>query len=65
MLIVLIVSLRNMSWNQPGGNVLYLILSSQNELVDNVKKHEPLSSSDHNQIQFNINVNTGNAYKKQ
>ena len=48
-----------------GGNVLYLILSSQNELVDNVKEHEPLGSSDHNQIQFNINVNTGNAYKKQ
>ena len=32
-----------------GGNVLDLILSSQNELVDNVKVHEPLGSSDHNQ----------------
>ena len=32
------------------GNVLDLILSSQNELVDNVKIHEPLGSSDHNQI---------------
>ena len=39
-----------------GGNVLDLILSSQNELVDNVKLHEPLGSSDHNQIHFNIKV---------
>ena len=45
-----------------GGNVL--ILSSQNELVDNVKVHEPLGSSDHNQIHFNIKVKTGNTYKK-
>ena len=48
-----------------GGNVLDLILSSQNELVDNVKVHEPLGSSDHNQIHFNIKVKTGNTYKKQ
>ena len=34
--------------------MLDLILSSQNELVDNVKVHEPLGSSDHNQIHFNI-----------
>ena len=47
-----------------GGNVLDLILSSQNELVDNVKVHEPLGSSDHKQIHFNIKVKTGNAYKK-
>ena len=47
------------------GNVLDLILSSQNELVDNVKVHEPLGSSDHNQIHFNIKVKTGNTYKKQ
>ena len=45
------------------GNVLDLILSSQNELVDNVKVHEPLGSSDHNQIHFNIKVKTGNTYK--
>ena len=45
------------------GNVLDLILSSQDELVDNVKVHEPLGSSDHNQIHFNIK--TGNTYKKQ
>ena len=47
-----------------GWNVLGLILSSQNELVDNVKVPEPLGSSDHNQIQFNIKVKTRNAYKK-
>ena len=45
------------------GNVLDLILSSQNELVDNVKVHELLGSSDHNQIHFNIKVKTGNTYK--
>ena len=36
--------------------MLDLILSSQNELVDNVKVHEPSGSSDHNQIHFNIKV---------
>ena len=46
-----------------GGNVLDLILSSQNELVDNVNIHEPLGSSDHNQIHFNIKVKTGSTYK--
>ena len=46
-----------------GGNVLDLILSSQNELVDNVKIHELLSSSDHSQIHFNIKVKTVNTYK--
>ena len=35
--------------------VLYLVLSSQKEFVDNVKIHEPLGSSDHNQLHFNIN----------
>ena len=47
------------------GNVLDVMLSSQNELVDNVKVHEPLGSSDHNQIHFNIKVKTGKTYKKQ
>ena len=45
--------------------MLDLILSSQNKLVDNVKIHEPLGSSDHNQIHFNIKVKTGTTYKKQ
>ena len=39
-----------------GENVLDLVLSSQNELVDNVKIHEPLGNSDHNQIYFDIKV---------
>ena len=37
-------------------NVLDIVLSSQKELVDNVKIHEPLGKSDHNQIHFDINV---------
>ena len=39
-----------------GGRVLYLVLSSQKELVDNVKIQEPLGSSDHNQVHFNIKI---------
>ena len=39
-----------------GENVLDIVLSSQNKLVDNVKIHEPLSNSDHNQIHFDIKV---------
>ena len=39
-----------------GENVLDIVLSSQNELVDNVKIHEPLGNSDHSQIHFDINV---------
>ena len=39
-----------------GENVLDKVLSSQKELVDNVKIHEPLGNSDHNQIHFDINV---------
>ena len=34
---------------------LYIVLSSQKELVDNVEIKEPLGSSDHNQMHFNIN----------
>ena len=39
-----------------GDNVLDTVLSSQKEFVDNVKLHEPLGNSDHNQIHFEINV---------
>ena len=39
-----------------GDNVLDIVLSSQKELVDNVKIREPLGNSDHNQIYFDINV---------
>ena len=39
-----------------GGNVLDVVLSSQKELVDNIKIHEQFGNSDHNQIHFDINV---------
>ena len=39
-----------------GGRVLYLVLSSQKEFVDNVKIQEPLGSSDHNPVHFNIKI---------
>ena len=38
-----------------GHNALGIVLSSQKELVDNIKIHEPLGNSDHNQIHFDIN----------
>ena len=40
--------------------VLYIVLSSQKELVDNVKIKEPLGSSDHNQMHFDINIKSDN-----
>ena len=46
-----------------GDNVLDLVLSSQNELVDNVKIHEPLGNSDHNQIHLDIKVKSENTNK--
>ena len=36
--------------------VLDIVLSSQKECVDNVVIQEPLGSSDHNQLHFNINI---------
>ena len=39
--------------------MLDLILSTQNDLVDNVNGHEPLGSSDHDQIHFNIKIKQG------
>ena len=47
-----------------GGNVLDLVFSSQNELVDNVNICEPLGASDHNQIHFSITLQTGNIGRK-
>ena len=40
------------------------MLSSQNELVDNVKMHEPLGNSDLNRIHFDINVKSESKNKK-
>ena len=36
--------------------VLDIVLSSQKEFVDNVVIQEPLGSSDHNQLHFNIKI---------
>ena len=47
-----------------GENVLDIVLSSQKELVDNVNIFEPLGKSDHNQIHFDINVNSESKNKK-
>ena len=47
-----------------GENVLDIVLSSQKELVDNIKIHEPLGNSDHNQIHFDINVKSESKNKK-
>ena len=45
-------------------NVLDIVLSSQNELGENVKLHEPLGNSDHNQIHFDIKVKSEGKSKK-
>ena len=45
--------------------VLDIVLSSQKELIDNVKIKEPLGSSDHNQMHFNINIKSDRTKVKQ
>ena len=47
-----------------GENVLDIVLSSQKELVDNVKIYESFSNSDHNQIHFDLNVKSESKNKK-
>ena len=46
------------------GRKCIIVLSSQKELVDNVKIHEPLGNSDHNQIHFDMNVKSESKNKK-
>ncbi len=46
-------------------SVLDIVLSSQKELVDNVKIKEPLGSTDHNQMHFNINIKSDKTKVKQ
>ena len=41
------------------------MLSSQKECVDNVEIQEPLCSSDHNQLHFNINIKSDKTKVKQ
>ncbi len=45
--------------------VLDIVLSSQKEFVDNVGIQEPLGSSDHNQLHFNINIKSDKTKVKQ
>ena len=45
--------------------VLYIVLPSQKEFVDNVVIQEPLSSSDHSQLHFNINIKSDKTKVKQ
>ena len=45
--------------------VLDIVLSSQKEFVDNVLIQEPLGSSDHNQLHFNINIKSDKTKVKQ
>ena len=45
--------------------VLDIVLSSQKELVDNVNIKEPLGSSDHNLMHFNINIKSDRTKVKQ
>ena len=47
-----------------GEDVFDIVLSSQKELVDNVKIHEPLGNSDHNQTHFDIDVKSESKNKK-
>ena len=47
-----------------GENVLDIVLSSQNELMDNVKTHKSLGNCDHNQIHFDIKVKSEITKKK-
>ena len=47
-----------------GENVLDIVLSSQKELLVNVKMHEPLGNSDNNQMHFDINVKSESQNKK-
>ena len=39
-----------------GASVLYLVLSSQKEFVDNIKIQEPLGGSEHSQLHFHIKI---------
>ena len=45
--------------------ILDIVLSSQKEFVDTVVIQEPLGSSDHNQLHFNINITSDKTKVKQ
>ena len=46
-------------------SVLDIVISSQKEFVDNIVIQEPLGSSDHNQLHFNINIKSDKTKVKQ
>ena len=48
-----------------GENVLDIVFSSQNGIVDNVSIYEPLGNSDHNEIHFDIKVKPESKNKMQ
>ena len=45
--------------------ILYIVLSSQKKCVDNIVIQEPLGSSDHNQLHFNIKIKSDKTKVKQ
>ncbi len=45
--------------------ILDIVLCSQKQFVDNVVIQEPLGSSDHNQLHFNINIKSDKTNVKQ
>ena len=47
-----------------GGDVLDLVLSSQKELINDVRILEPLGNRDHSQIHLNLKINSGNGQSK-
>ena len=51
--------------NQSTKGIIYIVLSSQKEFVDNVEIQEPLGSSDHNQLHFDINIKSDKTKVKQ
>ena len=56
--------IQNMLEPTRGENILHIVLSSQNELVDNIKIREPLGKSNHNQIHFDIKLKSESKNKK-
>ena len=51
--------------NQSSEDIRYIVLSSQKEFIDNVVIQEPLGSSDHNQLHFNIKIKSDKTKVKQ
>ena len=50
--------------NQSSDGSIYIMRSSQKEFVDNIIIHEPLGSSDHNQLHFNIKIKSSKGFSE-